>query len=108
MNTTKKAYREYLNRTCAETLHRCGPYAQRSRGYGDYLYAQDREKFNVDYSAWKLTIDGMVLVMREAGKINGAEGGRAAAANMTPAERSERSRKAANARHAKSKGAKKP
>jgi hypothetical protein len=41
---TVKAFREYLNRTCG-TAYRNGAYHQTSRPYGDYLYAQDREKF---------------------------------------------------------------
>jgi hypothetical protein len=32
--------------------HKHGRYEQRTRPYGDYLYAQDREKFEVDYAEW--------------------------------------------------------
>lgn len=50
---TKKTFREELNRDCSGTTnHRHGKFAQRTRPYGDYLYAQDREKFNVDYAEW--------------------------------------------------------
>lgn len=52
MKTTKKAFRAYLNRTCAGIKHAHGRFAQRTRGYGDYLYAQDRDRFNVDFAAW--------------------------------------------------------
>lgn len=44
-----KAFREYLNATCAEgPKHRERQFHQRTRGYGDYLYAQDRERFDVE------------------------------------------------------------
>jgi hypothetical protein len=46
---TIKAFREYLNsKSAAENggKHRHGPYHQISRPYGDYLYYQDRAKFD--------------------------------------------------------------
>jgi hypothetical protein len=49
---TKKAFREFLNREYPEPDHREGRYHQRTRPYGDYLYAQDREKFDVEYTEW--------------------------------------------------------
>ncbi len=49
---TKKAFREYLN-SLGGANHRNGMYQQRTRPYGEYLYAQDRDKFNVDYEEWK-------------------------------------------------------
>ena len=50
---TKKAFREYLNKIAEnEPRHRNYRYQQRTRPYGDYLYAQDREKFNADYQDW--------------------------------------------------------
>lgn len=50
---TKKAFREHLNREHGTTPnHRHNRYQQRTRPYGDYLYAQDREKFNADYADW--------------------------------------------------------
>ena len=53
MKLTKKAFREYLNRRCAEgPKHRERRYQQRKRGYGDYLYFQDRERFNWEYEEW--------------------------------------------------------
>ena len=51
---TKKMFREYLNKLAEDSpLHRNGRYHQSKRGYGDYLYFQDREKFNVDFEEWK-------------------------------------------------------
>lgn len=46
---TIKAFREYMNQKCAGgTKHVHGAYHQTSRGYGDYLYYQDRAKFDVE------------------------------------------------------------
>ncbi len=46
-----KRFREYLNMKCVgNTLHRHNKYHQVSRGYGDYLYFQDRAMFNVELS----------------------------------------------------------
>ncbi len=49
---TKKAFREFLNEHFPLPTHRNGPYHQRTRPYGDYLYAQDREKFDHEYQEW--------------------------------------------------------
>lgn len=57
---SKKAFREYLNSLDHLGNHRSEHthngrrhiFGQRTRKYGDYLYAQDREKFNVDYEEW--------------------------------------------------------
>lgn len=52
---TRAAYRRYLNEmdvAYPSPRHKHGRYEQRKRAYGDYLYAQDREKFDVDYAAW--------------------------------------------------------
>jgi hypothetical protein len=50
---TKKAFREFLNREHATSpKHRHARFQQRTRPYGDYLYAQDREMFNVEYADW--------------------------------------------------------
>lgn len=51
---TKKAFREYLNTLNSPAVNpwRNGRYAQRTRLYGDYLYAQDREMFDFEYDAW--------------------------------------------------------
>ena len=54
MKTTKKAFREHLNTRFAGTEnHRNGAFRQLKRGYGDYLYNQDREMFDVEYAEWK-------------------------------------------------------
>ncbi len=50
---TKKAFREWLNKEYADSSpHRHNRFHQRTRGYGDYLYNQDRDKFNVEYAEW--------------------------------------------------------
>lgn len=50
---TKKAFREFLNREhVGDSKHKHDRFQQRTRSYGDYLYAQDREKFNVEYAEW--------------------------------------------------------
>lgn len=46
-----KRFREYLNAQPGPK-HKNGRYEQRKRGYGDYLYAQDREKFMVELDEW--------------------------------------------------------
>lgn len=44
---TIKAFREYLNTKFAGSEpHWHGGFRQRTRGYGDYLYHQDRAKFD--------------------------------------------------------------
>jgi hypothetical protein len=46
---TIKSFREYLNAKFAGSdPHKHERYHQRSRGYGDYLYNQDRFKFDVE------------------------------------------------------------
>ena len=47
---TRKEFREWLNRDFAEEpKHRNYRFQQRTRPYGDYLWFQDREKFEADY-----------------------------------------------------------
>lgn len=44
-----KAFREYLNAKHADGVkHKHGSYHQKKRGYGDYIYNQDRERFDVE------------------------------------------------------------
>lgn len=50
-----KAFRDFLNREYPDAKHRHGKYRQRTRAYGDYLYFQDREKFDVEYQEWLRT-----------------------------------------------------
>jgi NADH:ubiquinone oxidoreductase subunit len=50
---SKKAFREFLNHGNYQHSHANNRYGNRKRPYGDYLYSQDREKFNVDYEEWK-------------------------------------------------------
>lgn len=46
---TIKSFREYLNAKFAGSdPHQHERFHQRSRGYGDYLYHQDRYKFDVE------------------------------------------------------------
>lgn len=53
-----KAFREHLNRQYAGSEnHRHERFQQRTRGYGDYLYRQDREKFNVELAEWLTKTD---------------------------------------------------
>lgn len=76
-----KAYRELLNRQNAESIareagkdamdpsrmatrHKHGRYQQVKRLYGDYLYAQDREKFLVDLQDWLATPEAAALLLR--------------------------------------------
>ena len=46
-----KAFRAHLNALPGEP-HRHGRFRQKTRLYGDYLYAQDRDKFMVDLRGW--------------------------------------------------------
>lgn len=48
---TIKAYREYLNEKHKDTKHKNFQYQQRKRGYGDYLYHQDRAMFDENLQA---------------------------------------------------------
>jgi hypothetical protein len=51
---TKKEFREYLNSLNDPSVnpHKNGKYQQRTRRYGDYLYHQDRDKFEATYREW--------------------------------------------------------
>jgi hypothetical protein len=42
------AFRRFLNAVVTGKHRWAGKYAQKTRTYGDYLYAQDREKFEVE------------------------------------------------------------
>ena len=50
---TKKMFREELNAGDYQHSHANNRYGNRKRLYGDYLYYQDREKFDVDFEEWK-------------------------------------------------------
>jgi hypothetical protein len=57
MIKTKKAYRDYLNQAYPATDFKNRGTdgivrGQRKRAYGDYLWFQDREKFEADYQEW--------------------------------------------------------
>ena len=48
--STKKAFREFLNKEHIDTApHSHNRFRQRKREYGDYLYFQDRAKFDWEY-----------------------------------------------------------
>ena len=47
---TRAEYRRLLNAQDCGTNHRHNRFRQMTRKYGDYLYHQDREKFEVDYA----------------------------------------------------------
>jgi hypothetical protein len=53
---TKKAFREHLNTMCPFNRAENNTHGQnpgpKKRAYGDYLYAQDREQFDVEYMKW--------------------------------------------------------
>ena len=49
---TKKAFREYLNENYKGMKHKHNQFHQLKRPYGDYLYYQDRVKFNANYEEW--------------------------------------------------------
>lgn len=53
MKKTLKQFREYLNKKYEDcSLHKHNRYNQRTRGYGDYLYFQDRVKFDMLFNEW--------------------------------------------------------
>jgi hypothetical protein len=52
-----KRFREHLNTVNQNGVkHQHGRFAQRTRGYGDYLYAQDRDRFMMEFQEWIKTI----------------------------------------------------
>ena len=62
MKLTKKLFREHLNKLCENSPNNeNGKYRQLKRKYGDYLYYQDREKFNVDYNEWLTTLNNLKM-----------------------------------------------
>lgn len=53
MKKTKKAYREYLNNKYGHEIDKRGSLRGASkRLYGDYLYAADKEMFDICYKEW--------------------------------------------------------
>lgn len=53
LDVSKKAFIAELNSGGYKHSHANNKYGNRKRAYGDYLYHQDREKFEVDYAEWK-------------------------------------------------------
>ena len=46
-------FRKHLNEINADTAnHKNGRYEQKTRPYGDYLYYQDRERFEMEFYEW--------------------------------------------------------
>ncbi len=52
MDNKVKQFRQELNKEHEGFLHKHNRYNQRTRGYGDYLYFQDRDKFDMLYDEW--------------------------------------------------------
>ena len=52
MKKTFKQFREYLNKEHKGILHRHYKHNQRVRLYEDYLYFQDRIKFDILFNEW--------------------------------------------------------
>ena len=53
LKKTMTAFRKQLNDWHADKpLHKHFQFHQIKRDYGDYLYFQDREKFDVEYALW--------------------------------------------------------
>ncbi len=52
MKKTFKQFREYLNNEHKGIMHRNWQYNQKVRDYGDYLYFQDRDKFDMLFNEW--------------------------------------------------------
>ncbi len=52
MKKTKKNFRLILNIWYADSKYKNGTYGQQKRAYGDYLYSQDIDRFNLLYDIW--------------------------------------------------------
>jgi hypothetical protein len=53
-----KRFREYLNEHFRDTpKHQNGRYQQKTRPYGDYLYAQDRDMFQFEMREWLASLE---------------------------------------------------
>ncbi len=57
MKITKKMFRELLNEQFGFKNWKHNRYQNTKRPYGDYLYAQDRDMFNVNFAEWKSNIE---------------------------------------------------
>ena len=51
----RTAFRKHLNADASSYKHKNGRYEQRTRPYGDYLWHQDRERFEVDFQEFRST-----------------------------------------------------
>lgn len=54
MKDTKKTFVEILNKEAEDWKN--GKYGNRVRGYGDYLYSQDKILFDIYYQDWLTTL----------------------------------------------------
>ena len=52
LSKLRKQFREELNQGDYRHSHANNKYGNRKRAYGDYLYAQDRDKFEWDFQEW--------------------------------------------------------
>lgn len=55
MKKTKKNFRLTLDQWYNGTIYKNNIYGQRKRGYGSYLYAQDKTMFDILYDKWSPT-----------------------------------------------------
>lgn len=55
MDKTKKNFRLLLDNWYNGIIHKHKLYRQRTRGYGSYLYSQDKDKFNMLFELWETT-----------------------------------------------------
>lgn len=53
MKLTKKAFKDVLNRVYPDPSYKNGKYHQSTRPYGDYLYSQDKDQFDMLFEEWK-------------------------------------------------------
>lgn len=49
---THKQFRKYLNEEFKDSKWKHNRFHQRTRGYGDYLYYQDRDMFLDNFKRW--------------------------------------------------------
>ena len=53
MKPTKKQFRQYLNQKHKDKKWKHNRYHQLTRPYGDYLYNQDKTRFDYYFEVWK-------------------------------------------------------
>ena len=55
MKKTKKNFKLTLDSWYNGTTWKHNIYGQRKRGYGSYLYTQDKERFNLMFDIWNVS-----------------------------------------------------